>query len=487
MIFLCLGGYTIFRKENLKMLKNTFLVLFISYIIYALFFSVFIFRIHEPKVFTHKDEYITNDFYPDKTNKQTDDKAVLLEDEVQAAIARIDMIEQAEKTIDIAYHTLHKDSATNTFLGLLVDAANRGVEVQVLFDGIFHNLRGELKHTIYSFADHPNITLKYYEPLDLFRPWTWNNRLHDKIIITDDKYAMIGGRNIGNKYFDKEGKTFANDRDVMIVNQDGNRHSVIHEMKSYFNELWTHQYSKVPVEQLTNRQQQKGQLKKEQLLDDLQQTRKTYDDLFNHSIHWDELAISTEQITLIHNPIQRCNKEPWIWLEIINLLAKAEESIVIESPYIIPTQKMMEYTGQINFPTKNITLITNSLKSTTNPLAFSGYLHHVDEINDNGFDLQEYTGPYSIHGKTYVIDEYISIIGSYNLDARSTFLSTESMVIIESKEFANHLHQMMERHITDDDQADGLMNSSDKRLTFTLKSFFVKALSYITYFYHHLL
>ncbi len=58
--------------------------------------------------------------------------------------------------------------STKIFLGSILEAADRGVEVRILLDGIFHNLKGELKDTIYAFSNHPNIQLKFYEPFNFF-------------------------------------------------------------------------------------------------------------------------------------------------------------------------------------------------------------------------------------------------------------------------------------------------------------------------------
>ncbi len=40
---------------------------------------------------------------------------------------------------------------------------------------------------------------------------------------------------------------------------------------------------------------------------------------------------------------------------------------------------------------------------------------------------------HAVHTKTVLIDDNISIVGSYNLDMRSTYLDTELMLVIESK------------------------------------------------------
>lgn len=97
---------------------------------------------------------------------------------------------------------------------------------------------------------------------------------------------------------------------------------------------------------------------------------------------------------------------------------------------------MLYHLDHVSVPTENVTIMTNSITSTPNPLAFSGHMRQTEKLISNGFNLLEYTGPHSVHGKTYIFDNRISMIGSFNLDARSSFLSTESMIVIGSTEFA---------------------------------------------------
>lgn len=467
--------------------KKITLIVLAIYVVYALFFAASIFRFHEPKVTASSDNHATDRFQGEETSQ---DCVVLLEDGSLAAIARIDLIEQAKETIQIAYYTVHSGWFADAFFGTIIEAADRGVHVQILLDGIFHNLEGKMKNTMYTFAHHPNIELKYYEPLNLLKPWTWNNRLHDKLIMIDNEYAITGGRNIGDKYFIQEDQESAvKDRDVLIINSDQLHidNSVVSDMKTYFNELWNHQFSKYPVQKLSKRQQQKGQNQKEWLLKKLQQLTHIHPNVFNQAMNWEHLSIPTKKISFIHNPIQRLNKDPWVWTEITNVMKEAENSLTIESPYIIPTQKMMNHLNHISIPAENVTIMTNSITSTPNLLAFSGHIRHTDKIISNGFNLLEYRGTGSIHGKTYIFDDRISMIGSFNADARSSFLSTESMVVIDSTEFADHLNKVMKNRFPES-LATSEMNGPIKEENASfMKILLLKVLSYITDVYQHLL
>lgn len=53
----------------------------------------------------------------------------ILDDPVQAGFARIDLIQQAKTSIDIEYYAIHPGIAADTFPGLLLEAADRGVRV----------------------------------------------------------------------------------------------------------------------------------------------------------------------------------------------------------------------------------------------------------------------------------------------------------------------------------------------------------------------
>ena len=164
---------------------------------------------------------------------------------------------------------------------------------------------------------------------------------------------------------------------------------------------------------------------------------------------WIEVSVPVNKISLIYNPIERLNKQPWCW-EVISKLARgAEGSIYAQSPYIIPTQNMMDILSmdEISVNREEIKMLTNSIYSSPNPLAVSGYMNKRKEMLDFGVRIYEYQGPGSIHAKSYTFDQRISAIGSFNLDSRSAFLSTESMVIIDSEEFAKKLEEEMGNYL----------------------------------------
>lgn len=147
---------------------------------------------------------------------------------------------------------------------------------------------------------------------------------------------------------------------------------------------------------------------------------------------------------MVTNPIKRLNKEPLILQQIIAFSDEAKEEVLLQSPYIIPNRQMRSYLENKNNEA-DFYYLTNSVNSSPNYFALAGYLKYRPLIATQSKSLFEYEGEGSIHAKTYIFDRKISMVGSFNLDARSSFLSTESMVVIDSKEVANQLALNMKK------------------------------------------
>lgn len=409
------------------------------YMLYVALFGLILFGIYKKPISKeYLNKHSIHRFFGQAVSQ---DRVALIEDRYYSGLTRVNLIEGAEKTLDISYYTIHEGVSTDIFLGSILEAADRGVEVRLVLDGIFHHLEDNLRDVIYAFTNHPNIELKFYEPFNLLKPWTWNNRLHDKFIIVDNKKAIIGGRNIGDKYFAQDHMDIevVNDRDVLILNMgEESSDSVILQLKDYFNSVWGHDYSLYPRAGLTNRQREKGDIKLGEIRDRMLAIREESPEIFGNNFDCKANTYPTKNITLIHNPLERI-KEPWVYHELTSLARAAEDSIFIQSPYIIPSRAMVKILDPASIEVKDIDILTNSLYSSPNPFAIAGYMNHRKDIVANSRNLYEYQGDGSIHAKTYIFDKRISAIGSFNFDARSAYLSTETMVIIDSEEFAAHL------------------------------------------------
>lgn len=409
------------------------------YLIYIFIFAFLLFAFQSPKEEDLGEFYLNKD---DHIEIENNDRVALVEAGEDGAVVRINMIENAKENLDIAYYSIHEGKSTDILFGGILSAADRGVDVRIILDGLAYNLSGDLKNSIYGFHLHPNIELKFYNPFNPLLPRAWNNRLHDKIIMADGKLALIGGRNLGDKYFIEEiaEDDFSKDRDVLIFKDDSldYNQSAVEDMGKYYDEIWDHEYSKASSEELDDESRDIGKrFNREYLARYVEFTEDYRDEI--RKLDWHKKTIPTEGVRFVYNPIGMGNMHPRCLEELLYLGEEARESIFVQSPYIIPARRIKKSFEEYDIDLKKVTMLTNSLYSSPNPLAVSGYLSHRKNIVDSGVKLYEYQGEDSIHAKTYIFDDSISIIGSFNIDARSSYINTESMVIISSEEFADIL------------------------------------------------
>lgn len=467
--------------------------IFTFYLLYVFITGIFIFS--KPKnvsksyqVNSSVDNFYSKEVGPDRT--------ILLNNPLHSGLARIKIIESAKESLDISYFSIEEGETPDLFFGALLEAADRGVQINILLDGIFHGMKKNLRDVIHVFAYHPNVHLKFYEPLNVFKPWTLNNRLHDKYIIADGKILIIGGRNIGDKYFAPEWyhDKITHDRDIVIINtDDNNSNSVLYQISDYFNLIWNHKYTK-PTQKKPSIIRSKKALKKGNDLKRKSKIAKKENlHLFEGDLDLMSISSPTNKITLIHNPIERFSKEPWLWYEISELIKSSKKSVFIQSPYIVPTKEIISsFVNKKQFSDVQISMLTNSLFSTPNPPAYSGYINHRKNLVDLGIDIYEIQSQDSIHAKSFVIDEDLLLIGSFNLDSRSSNLSTESMVVIHSSQAVEKFKDGIQEYI---DQS--LLVSKDynyilkdgieeKKVSF-IKKTLISTLSHVTKWFEFLL
>ena len=370
---------------------------------------------------------------------ETEERVVFVEDRVEALKVRLDLMNHAEEKLDISYYSLQGGDSVELFLAQLIKTADRGVQVRFVVDGIAHNMRFNNRQIINTFTKHPNIELVFYEPLDLVRPWTWHNRLHDKVMIADESIALIGGRNIGDKYFAPEGYDGAsNDYDLLLFNADGDATPIVDEMQIYFDYLWEHDYSVIKTDrQLSEFGERGADSMNDRLMGTHQDYLEMHPALFSSSIDWVERSHEIERGFYVHNSGDRFQKEPLVWRQMLSLVANAETEVVMQSPYIIPSHKMRKELAEQEFNFERGMMLTNGMASTPNVLAHSGYRNYRNKLADSSFDLYEYQdSDQSLHMKALVIDRQIAAVGSFNLDARSMNLNSESMVVLDSPSLA---------------------------------------------------
>ncbi len=172
-----------------------------------------------------------------------------LSDGVDALKARLTLIHEAKTSLDLQYYIWHQDETGRLILSALLDAAERGVKVRLLLDDM--NLAND-RELFRDLDRHPQIEIRLFNPLkydgtgvskiarnlELMANFKdKNKRMHNKMLLADGSMAVVGGRNIGDEYFDlKEDESF---RDLDMFTEG----PISSDLKSTFERYWTNTIS----------------------------------------------------------------------------------------------------------------------------------------------------------------------------------------------------------------------------------------------------
>ena len=169
----------------------------------------------------------------DEVSKSGKPRALLLNHGEEALILRINLIRSAKESISIQTFSWEFDEVGKFILWELIRAnQEKGVKVKLLIDHMFNEHQPEMIAFL-STLD-PNFEIKYFNPSakklapSFFEKFSdlaidfhdYNARLHNKLILVDDVFAVTGGRNINNHYFDQVIGMNYKDRDVLVVLPD---------------------------------------------------------------------------------------------------------------------------------------------------------------------------------------------------------------------------------------------------------------------------
>lgn len=388
------------------------------------------------------------------------ERAAVIEKNGDALLQRIRLIKNAEKEIVLSTFAFHSDNSGTIVIGALMEAADRGVKVRVLADGFESWVAMERNPYFYALSSHKNIEIKLYNRANPLKPWTLMGRMHDKYLVADEQVYILGGRNTYD-YFLGDFPTYKNyDRDVLVYCENPTPETSAGELLKYFESVWE---LKVCSDFHENEMLREKKSVQEAAID----ARKCYETYLAE--HEKEICdsdyrkdtLETKKIALISNPIHTGAKEPVGWYEMGELMKQAKKKVKIHTPYIICNKMMYGTWKEIADAVPDFAVMTNSVTNNGNAFGAADYARNRDEILETGIDVWEYEGGISYHGKSILVDDDISIVGSFNMDMRSAYLDTELMLVICSEEVNEQLEGNLTEYELDSRQvfADGNYNN----------------------------
>lgn len=399
----------------------------------------------------------------------------LLSDNRDAFVTRIALIEKARRSLEIQYYLYHNDASGRYIAYSLLEAADRGVKVRILVDDI--DLGGR-DSRLKMMAFHPNIEIRIFNPLQR-RNWfrrlemvirldRAGRRMHNKLFIADDSFAIVGGRNIGDEYFDARKSLNFVDLDLLITG------SIVGDLTKSFEDYWQSRWS-APVESLSKIKVLKSHLKNVRLrlkdfwrryrnseyfsdieardLDECIDTRRPdfmYADAHLLSDHPDK----------IDRPSTAAQVE--FGKELMACFDSAQSTITVTSPYFVPGNFGAQWMQRRAAEGLEIQVLTNSLSATDVSFVHAGYRRYRKRLLEAGIKLYElkrdaisttsrserfirHRPQASLHAKYIVIDNKQLITGSANIDPRSSNLNTEIIIAIESEKLAAQVSELFQR------------------------------------------
>ena len=396
-----------------------------------------------------------------------------IDDNEEALLWRLRMIGAAKKSIVLATFDLRADESGTDLLAALNHAAEKGVEIKLLIDGIYQQLFLNGSKEFQALAARENVEVGVYNPVSPVGIFKLNYRMHDKYVIVDDKMYLLGGRN-SNDIFLGDYTTDVNvDRDILVCDTTNGKGESLQELEAYFQQIWNEDCVKIKggrkknsseisvseeaaddsegtESNLKNPDIVNGKSNAENEITDETQERlskyekqyqslemryaslkEKYTDIEDYS-SWQEDTIPANKITLVNNGTHAGQKTPLV-LQTIRYLAQNADNVTIQTPYVICNGYMYDTLNEIAFHAR-LKIILNAVEKGSNPWGCTDYLNQKKKILNTGADVYELMNEVPVHTKAVLLDDRLSVVGSYNLDMRSTYLDTELMLVIDSKE-----------------------------------------------------
>lgn len=356
------------------------------------------------------------------------ERVAYIRDNTEALLYRLHMIERAKKSVILSTFAFHADHAGKDVMAALLGAANRGVEVKIIVDGIsgYFDMRNNLYFQ--TLAAQRNISIKIYNPLKLYRPWDLSARMHDKYLIIDDTMYLLGGRNTFDLFLGDCADKPNIDRELFVYQTTSCEEASICQLRTYFETVWGLEESRFFFGK-------EGTQTDAIFLELYARYKKMMDQYPAAYEDWNykSRTLPTSRISLLTNPIEAKNKEPWMWYSLCQLI-KGGRQVTVFTPYLIFSKEMYADLTAITSHGKQVECITNHVTSGANPWGCTDYMNQKQNIWKTGIKVYEYMGEHSSHTKALLVDERLSIIGSYNFDMRSTYQDTELMLAVDSGE-----------------------------------------------------
>lgn len=416
-----------------------------------------------------------------------------------AFAARMLMARHAERSLDVQYYIWRPDMTGLMLLEALHEAADRGVRVRLLLDD---NNTAPIEPFLLPMHAHPNIEVRLFNPF-VIRRGRWlnfvtefsrvNRRMHNKSFTVDGSATIVGGRNIGDKYFGAADDFLFADLDVLAVGD------VVPKVSKDFDAYWNSpaayalpailgkRTKEVPLARLAEQAEQISRSPAaEEYLESLREA-----DLLARLMTRD-LKFEWAPVRMVSDAPgkvwQKHRKDSLVVRQLQQIIGNPRRDVELVSPYFVPTAAGVEAFSWLVRNGVEVRVLTNSLAATDVAFVHAGYARRRKALLRAGVQLYELnhvrahqaategrrkrgrllgSSGSSLHAKTFSIDGQYVFVGSFNFDPRSANLNTELGFVIDSPGLALNIRRAFDEEVPD--QAYHLSLDDRGRLRWTVR------------------
>lgn len=364
----------------------------------------------------------------------------------------------SQRSLDVQYYLWEEDGSGRRLLSALFDAADRGVAVRLLLDdiGAPRSDPGLARLDAY-----PNVQIRLYNPFPrrfglvfglLFQARRVSRRMHNKAFIADRIAAVVGGRNVGDRYFEYDNSANFRDLDLFAVGP------VVGAVADTFDAFWDSPWSR------SIRAIDRGRWR-------LADVRATVRRGLRRRIRQDgegphppthrfgaiafralvrnrfaQLVVAEDATVVVDAPDKVATGEPRLLEQLLAAIDGApRRELLLESAYFIPTRYGTALLSRLARSGVTVRVLTNSAASGEVAIAHAAYRRYRRPLLRAGVELYELRArpaeaddgrDVNLHTKAAVIDRRDVFVGSLNVDPRSARLNTEIGLLIRSPELA---------------------------------------------------
>jgi len=388
----------------------------------------------------------------------------LLTNGLDAFVARARLAQMAERSIDVQYYMFHQDTVGRLLIKELLDAAERGVRVRMLIDDMY----GSEADDVWTALDaHPNIEVRLFNPFarkrfkslrSLFQVNRVMHRMHSKSFTVDNQAAIVGGRNIGNEYFDADPDLAFADIDLLTIGP------VVPQVSAAFDEYWNsaHVYPASALVQSADPASMAA-LRATLAQRPDHKDAQAYIEALLHSnlataLHQGSARFQWAEARLFHDTSEKgVRGEGWEKQLLISqlwpYLDAVTNELIIVSPYFVPLENGTEALCKLSERGVTVRILTNSLASNDVSAVHAGYAPYREKLLKAGVILYELDEDIrtkigkrftwlpglkksSLHAKSMVLDKQAMFVGSMNLDQMSLRINNEIGILFENPPIA---------------------------------------------------